>query len=200
LINLPCNADINSDPNLHNCQNWGLGGGDEGQGNPSGGGGGNGYRGNDPSGNQDRESNDESVSSRQNNQHYPFPRNNGGGGGGNGPLLGRGNLGNFRNENQNQGLIPYGETKATIRNDLKQEQLPVWDGNKNTAIEYCWKVQQLAALEGDILQVLGYWLWNSLKENSKIWWWFSTLPFLEQAKMRTHYLYYIKGIKDNYLG
>ena len=61
-------------------------------------------------------------------------------------------------------------------------------------------MQQLAALEGDIPQALGFWLWKSLKENSKIWWWFSTLPFSEQVKMRTHYLYYLKGIKDNYLG
>ena len=30
--------------------------------------------------------------------------------------------------------------------------------------------------------------------------WFTTLPFAEQSKMRTHYLHYLKGIKDNYLG
>lgn len=30
--------------------------------------------------------------------------------------------------------------------------------------------------------------------------WFTTLPFSEQSKMRTHYLHYLKGIKDNYLG
>ena len=83
---------------------------------------------------------------------------------------------------------------------MKQDQLPIWDGNKDTAIEYFWKIQQLAALEGDIPVALGFWLWKSLKENSKIWMWFTTLPFSEQAKMRTHYLHYLKGIKDNYLG
>ena len=83
---------------------------------------------------------------------------------------------------------------------MKQDQLPVWDGNKDTAIEYFWKIQQLAALEGDIPVALGFWLWKSLKENSKIWMWFTTLPFSKQAKMRTHYLHYLKGIKDNYLG
>jgi len=87
---------------------------------------------------------------------------------------------------------------ATIRNELKQDQLPVWDGNKDTVIEYFWKIQQLAALEGNIPIALGYWLWKSLKENSRIWMWFMTLPFLEQSKMRTHYLHYLKGIKDNY--
>ena len=99
-----------------------------------------------------------------------------------------------------QNNIPYGNLVATIRNELKQEHLPIWDGNKDTAIEYFWKIQQLAALEGDIPVALGFWLWKSLKENSKIWMWFTTLPFSEQAKMRTHYLHYLKGIKDNYLG
>ena len=83
---------------------------------------------------------------------------------------------------------------------MKQDQLPMWDGNKDTAIEYFWKIQQLAALEGDIPVALGYWLWKSLKENSRIWMWFTTLPFAEQSKMRMHYLHYLKGIKDNYLG
>ena len=120
--------------------------------------------------------------------------NPGGGGGGQGP-----NGGAYANS-QPQGNIPYGNLVATIGNELKQDQLPVWDGNKDTAIEYFWKIQQLAALEGDIPVALGYWLWKSLKENSRIWMWFTTLPFAEQSKMRTHYLHYLKGIKDNYLG
>ena len=99
-----------------------------------------------------------------------------------------------------QNNIPCGNLVATIQNELKQDQLLVWDSNKNTAIEYFWKIQQLAALEGDIPVTLGYWLWKSLKENSRIWMWFMTLPFSEQTKMRTHYLHYLKGIKDNYLG
>ena len=117
---------------------------------------------------------------------------NPGGGGGDGPNGGR--------YHDSQNNIPYGNLVATIRNELKQDQLPIWDGNKDTAIEYFWKIQQLAALEGDIPVALGFWLWKSLKENSRIWMWFTTLPFSEQAKMRAHYLHYLKGIKDNYLG
>jgi len=128
------------------------------------------------------------------------PRGRGGGGGnpgggGQGPSAG----GTYPNS-QPQGNIPYGNLVATIRNELKQDQLPVWDSNKDTTIEYFWKIQQLAALEGDIPITLGYWLWKSLKENSRIWMWFTTFPFSEQSKMRTHYLHYLKGIKDNYLG
>ena len=170
----------------------------------------------DPDGSDD-DDDDEGHSHRNNSYHRGQPNNNptrlpnggggggnpGGGGGGN-PGGGGGGNGPYANaslpNNQPQGNIPYGNLVATIRNELKQDQLPVWDGNKDTAIEYFWKIQQLAALEGDIPVALGYWLWKSLKENSKIWMWFTTLPFSEQSKMRTHYLHYLKGIKDNYLG
>ena len=211
-FHLPCNSVVDPDSNNSNHPTRGSGGGGGGSGDPPGGEG-NAGRENDLYGNQERDSNEDSASSGVNNHFNSFPHNNrggdppgdsppggGGGGGGNNNPARRGNFGNARNVSQNSELIPYGDTKATIRNDLKQDQLPVWDRNKNTAIEYFWKVQQLATLEGDIPQVLGYCLWKSLKENSKIWWWFSTLPFSEQAKMRTHYLYYLKGIKDNYLG
>ena len=136
------------------------------------------------------------------NRNRPTVPSGGGGGGGNpgGGGDGDGPSGNGHQPVTPQSNIPYGNLVATIRTELKQEQLPIWDGNKDTAIEYFWKVQQLAALEGDIPVALGFWLWKSLKENSKIWMWFTTLPFAEQAKMRTHYLHYLKGIKDNYLG
>lgn len=147
--------------------------------------------GGDPDGLDDDDEGDE-YSCRNNNQQDPpnncppaFP--NGGGRGGNPGGGGGGNDLNRNGPHLNtypQGNIPYGNLVATIRNKLKQEQLLVWDGNKET----------------DIPVALGYWLWKSLKENSRIWMWFTTLPFLEQAKMRTHYLHYLKGIKDNYLG
>ena len=154
---------------------------------------------NDGDYNPHRGNNSHDWDSRNNHLPPSNPRGGGGGslggGGGNGP-----SGGGYQVNHQNQGNIPYGNMVATIRNELKQDQLPVWDGNEDTAVEYFWKIQQLAALEGDILVALGYWLWKSLKENSKIWMWFTTLPFSDQSKMRTHYLHYLKGIKDNYLG
>jgi len=162
----------------------------------------------DGSDNDDEENN---YPHRNNNCHNQGPSNNsppssnpgGGGGGGNPGGGGGGNDPNRNNSYPNinaQGNVPYGNLVARIRNEVKQDQLPVWDGNKDTAIKYFWKIQQLAALEGDIPVALGYWLWKSLKENSRIWMWFTTLLFSEQSKMRTHYLHYLKGIKDNYLG
>lgn len=88
----------------------------------------------------------------------------------------------------------------TIKAELKPEQLPSWDGNHDTAVEYFWKVQQLASLGGHIPQALGYWLWSKLVEGSTAQTWFATLTFSEQARMRSHYILYLKGIKDNFLG
>ena len=88
----------------------------------------------------------------------------------------------------------------TIKAELKHESLPSWDGNHDTAVEYFWKVQQLASLRGWIPQALGYWLWNSLKPGSKVQVWFATLSGKEQAHMCSHYILYLKGIKDIFLG
>lgn len=167
-----------------------------------------GHPGGDPDGDDDNDSEGNNHSHRGNTpyngnpHHSDLPPNHPHGGGGGDPGGGGGNGPNGGNYQLNllQSNIPYGNLVATIRNELKQDQLLVWDGNKDTAIEYFWKVQQSAALEGDIPVALGYWLWKSLKENSRIWMWFTTLPFSEQTKMRTHYLHYLKGIKDNYLG
>ena len=154
----------------------------------------------DGDGNNDPHRNDVPPNRNPRGNNFPPNRPSGGGGGDPGGGGGNGPNGGIYQADPPQSNIPYGNLVATIRNELKQDQLPVWDGNKDTAIEYFWKVQQLAALEGDIPVALGYWLWKSLKENSRIWMWFTTLPFSEQTKMRTHYLHYLKGIKDNYLG
>ncbi|KDR67156.1 hypothetical protein GALMADRAFT_80147 [Galerina marginata CBS 339.88] len=95
---------------------------------------------------------------------------------------------------------PYGTFIPTIKAEIKMDQLPKWDGNHDSAVEYFWKIQQLAALGGYIPEALGYWLWTGLKEGSSIQMWFATLAPVDQVRMRSHYLEYLKGIKDNYLG
>ena len=96
--------------------------------------------------------------------------------------------------------IPYRRIAPTIDSKLKQEDLPTWDGNPNTTIEYFWKVQQQATLGGYIPSALGYWLWLKLKEGSDVQNWFATLSFAEQSWMRGHWADYLKGIKEKYLG
>ena len=83
---------------------------------------------------------------------------------------------------------------------MKVEQLPEWDGNHWTAIDYFWQIQQLACLGGWLPEALGYWLWFRLKEDSSVRQWFVTLPVTHQSYMRSHYLRFLKGIKDGFLG
>ena len=97
-------------------------------------------------------------------------------------------------------IIPYGTIPPTIKSELKPEDLPSWDGNPKTAITYFWKVQERATLGGYIPAALGYWLWMKLKEGSDVQGWFSTLPSHEQAQMRGHWVDYLRGIKEGYLG
>ena len=106
----------------------------------------------------------------------------------------------YREQSRESVEIPYGRIAPTIDSKLKQEDLPTWDGNPNTAIEYFWKVQQQATLGGYIPSALGYWLWLKLKEGSDVQNWFATLSFAEQSTMRGHWVDYLKGIKEKYLG
>ena len=165
----------------------GNGGGGGGRHGGGGGHGGGGYFPNQPS---------------HNGQNYPtsgghpFP----GGGGGNPGGGGGGGGGPPYTGNQFDPPAPYGNMPATMKTELKVEQLPEWDGNHWTAIEYFWQVQQLAYLGGWIPEALGYWLWFCLKDSSPIKRWFVTLPVTHQSYMRSHYLKFLKGLKDGYLG
>lgn len=94
----------------------------------------------------------------------------------------------------------YSTFVPTIKSKLKPDQLPKWDGNKNSALEYFWDVQQLAALGGYMPQALGYWLWKGLKEGSAVRSWFATLSLSDQQEMREDYVSYLNGIKNGYLG
>ncbi|KAJ7176531.1 hypothetical protein C8R46DRAFT_1213104 [Mycena filopes] len=85
-------------------------------------------------------------------------------------------------------------------NQLKPENLPEWDGNPLTAIEYFWQIQQMALMGGWIPEALGYWLWTRLKKTSSVYKWFMALPTIQQAAMRAHHLTYLRGIKEGFLG
>ena len=98
------------------------------------------------------------------------------------------------------GLIPYGTQIPTIKAELKPDNLPSWDGNPDTAIQYFFDVQELASLGGHILDGLGYWLWKRLEPGSTIRNWYGSLSPLWKTWMRSHYLNYLEGIKIYWLG
>ena len=124
--------------------------------------------------------------------HY-YPGQGGGnpGGGGGGPPF---------PGNQFGPPAPYGNIPASIKMELKVKQLPEWDSNHWMAIDYFWEVQQLAQLGGWIPEALGYWLWFHLKDRSPVKSWFITLLLTYQTYMHSHYLKFLKGIRDGYLG
>ena len=101
---------------------------------------------------------------------------------------------------ENRPPAPYGNYIPTVKTDIKLEQLPTWDGNHNTAIDYFWKIQQLAAMKGYLPQALGYWLWMNLKEESTVRMWFAMCSHEQQEYMRSHYVAYMRGIKEGFLG
>jgi hypothetical protein len=88
----------------------------------------------------------------------------------------------------------------TIEPKFKVESLPTWDGDHSTAIDYFWEVGELASLKGWMPEALGHWLPTRLKKNSEVQLWFSHLPPNRQEEMRSHYMVYLKGIRDKFLG
>jgi hypothetical protein len=80
------------------------------------------------------------------------------------------------------------------------DALPTWDGDHSTAIDYFWEVGELASLKGWMPEALGHWLPTRLKKNSEVQLWFSHLPPTRQEEMRSHYMVYLKGIRDKFLG
>ena len=109
--------------------------------------------------------------------------NGGGGGGGAGDPGGGGGGGPPSQGNEFGPPAPYGNIPASIKTELKVEQLPEWDGNHWTAIDYFWQIQQLAYLGGWLPEALGYWLWFRLKDGSPVRRWFVTLPVTHQSFM-----------------
>jgi hypothetical protein len=71
----------------------------------------------------------------------------------------------------------------TIKAELKPDDLPSWDGNPDTAIQYFFDVQELASLGGHIPDGMGYWLWKKLEPGSTIRNWYGSLSPLWKTWM-----------------
>ncbi|KAJ6571915.1 hypothetical protein B0H19DRAFT_1064932 [Mycena capillaripes] len=107
----------------------------------------------------------------------------GGGGGGGG---GGGNGGNPPFPYIALGA-PYEMIVPTIKPKLKVESLPEWDGEHDPAVDYFWE-------SAGILVAIPF--EEGLASICMVF----TLPTEQQAEMRSHYLVYLKVIKDKYLG
>ncbi|GJF00794.1 polyprotein [Phanerochaete sordida] len=83
---------------------------------------------------------------------------------------------------------------------LKPDDLPAWDGNFGSAIEYMVQVEELAALGGYLPQQLGLALSMRFAAGSEVANWFTTLPMTDKDEMRTDYAVFLRRIRDDYLG
>jgi hypothetical protein len=95
---------------------------------------------------------------------------------------------------------PYGRAIPTVKSELKVDELPTWDGNHKTAIQYFWDVSEFANLGGWMPKAMGFWLWSRLKIGSDVRTWFSMLDSKTKNKAKSHYLKYLQIIKRDYWG
>ncbi|KAJ7588641.1 hypothetical protein C8J56DRAFT_1049560 [Mycena floridula] len=108
------------------------------------------------------------------------PGNNGNPGGPGGPPGNPGLGGPPGNLNPGGPIGPRRPLPA-IKNDIKAEEVPKWDVNEYTAVEYFHKVQELAEVGGYIPEDLGTWLWKGFPEGSCILKWYRSRTSAEKA-------------------
>lgn len=118
------------------------------------------------------------------------------GGGGNGPPGGGGNGPPAAGGNTpwNYGQRPF------MKTEVKPEQLPSWDSEYDTAVQYFFEIQEIAALGGDIPDRMGFWLWKRFKEGSSVADWYAGLTSDLKAHMRSHYTNFVDTIQRYFLG
>lgn len=118
------------------------------------------------------------------------------GGGGNGPPGGGGNGPPAPGGNApwNYGQRPF------MKTEVKPEQLPSWDGEYDTTIQYFFEIQEITALGGDIPDRMGFSLWKRFKEGSSVADWYTGLTSDLKAHMRSHYTNFADTIQHYFLG
>lgn len=89
---------------------------------------------------------------------------------------------------------------ARMKNELRPDDIPEWDGRKSTAI--CWfaDIQEVAGNGGYVPWQLGQHLWLRLKEGTPIRTWYTTLTPAWKLWMKRHYLNFLSAIRTHYLG
>ncbi|KAI5892231.1 uncharacterized protein SCHCODRAFT_01094335, partial [Schizophyllum commune H4-8] len=97
-------------------------------------------------------------------------------------------------------LIPYGLTAPTVQSSIKSTDIPSWDGDKSTAIEYMATVYELANSGGYLNEAVGFWLWTKLERNSPVWKWYMTLSDALKRNMKRNARQFMSVVQSGYLG
>ncbi|KZP10439.1 hypothetical protein FIBSPDRAFT_697099, partial [Athelia psychrophila] len=88
----------------------------------------------------------------------------------------------------------------SIKIELKPEQLPRWDGDWDTAVQYFFEIQEIAALGGNIPRHMGFWLWKNLETGSAVANWYANLTANVKDHMRSHFTHFVSVIQQYFLG
>ncbi|GJF00591.1 polyprotein [Phanerochaete sordida] len=87
-----------------------------------------------------------------------------------------------------------------IEPKLRMDDLPSWDSDDDTAIDYFMQIHELASLGGSLPEQLGMFLWKKFSKGSEVEGWWLTLNDNTKAYMREHYEQFIEVIRDKWLG
>ncbi|KAA1478213.1 hypothetical protein DENSPDRAFT_742154, partial [Dentipellis sp. KUC8613] len=82
---------------------------------------------------------------------------------------------------------------------LRPENLPSWDGDEDTAIQYFATIQELAEMGENLRSAMGRWLWTRLKDGSPIKEWYLMVSVELRRYMSENYLNYLRAIRFHWL-
>ncbi|GJF00558.1 polyprotein [Phanerochaete sordida] len=89
---------------------------------------------------------------------------------------------------------------ARMKNELRPDDVPSWDGKRSSAIQWFADVQEVALNGGYVPYQLGQHLWLRLKEGSPVRAWYLTLPNAWKTWMKAYYLNFLSAVRTYYLG
>ncbi|KAJ3474331.1 hypothetical protein NLI96_g12517 [Meripilus lineatus] len=87
-----------------------------------------------------------------------------------------------------------------MKQEFKPEDIPEWDGNGKTALNWFASCQELASTGGYLPDQMGSFMWLRLKDGSPIRNWFIMQTPQVKQWMRSHYVYFLEAIKTDFLG
>ncbi|KAF7971704.1 hypothetical protein HWV62_20053 [Athelia sp. TMB] len=94
---------------------------------------------------------------------------------------------------------PY-DRGPSIKQEIKPEILPSWDGKFDSAVQYFHEIQEIASLGGSIPEQMAFWMFRTLKPDSGVAQWYAVLPPDWKTWMRAHYTRFIEVVLHYYLG
>ncbi|KAJ3474628.1 hypothetical protein NLI96_g12353 [Meripilus lineatus] len=87
-----------------------------------------------------------------------------------------------------------------MKQEFKSDDIPEWDGEGSTAIAWFAACQEFASNGGYLPEQMGYWMGYRIKDGTAARNWFTTLPLDIKTRMRSHYLDFLEGVKEGFLG